>query len=117
MKMQVNAHPWWGSVGLRAVTLPYPLKTSHEKGQFKLFRGIPCSVRADFHVAFTRSRWCLLRLILVLVAMVWSSVSLKFIARNHCFWTCVRGSGGEGYPCWRSKGHEVAEWGMQRSEQ
>jgi len=117
MKMQVNAHPWWGSVGLRAVTLPYPLKTSHEKGQFKLFGGIPCSVRADFHVAFTRSRWCLSRLILV--AMVWSSVSLKFIARNHCFWTCVRGSGGEGYLCWRSKGHEVAEWGMRslRSEQ
>ena len=102
-------------MGLGAVTLHYPLKTSREKGQFKFFRGIPCSVRADFHVAFTRSRWCLSHLILV--AMIWSSVSLKFIARNHCFWACMRGSGGEGYLCWQSKGHEVVEWGMGRSEQ
>ena len=39
-------------VGLRVVTLSYPLKTSLEKGQW--FRGIPCAVRAGFQVALTR---------------------------------------------------------------
>jgi len=44
----------WDSVGLRAVTPSYPLKTSLEKDQ--LFGGIPCTGRAGFHVAFTRFR-------------------------------------------------------------
>ena len=61
--------------------LPYPLKTSLEKGQ--LFGGIPCAVRAGFYVTFTRLRWCLSHL--TLVAMIWSSVSLKFIIWNHRF--------------------------------
>ena len=105
-------------MGLGAVTLHYPLKTSHENGQ--LFGGIPCAVRAGFHVAFTRLRWWLSRLILV--AMIWSSDNLWFIAWNHCPWTSFvglltgwtgrlkakrgsgRGSGGEGFLCWQTKG-------------
>jgi hypothetical protein len=35
-------------VGLRAVALPYPLKTSLKKGQS--FGGIPCTIRAGFKV-------------------------------------------------------------------
>ena len=28
----------------------------------------------------------------------------------------VRGSGGNGFLCWQTKGYEVAEWGMRRGE-
>jgi len=84
-------------VGLRAVMLHYPLKTSHEKGQ--LFGGIPCTDRAGFHVAFTRLRWCVSRLILV--AMIWSSVGI--------WW--------QGFLLLADKRHEASEWGMQGGEE
>jgi len=52
--MQVSTCPRvWDSVGLRVVTLSYPLKTSHERSQ--LFEGIPFPDRAGFQIAFTRS--------------------------------------------------------------
>jgi len=77
--MQVSTCPGvWDSVGLRVVMLSYPLKTSLENGQ--LFGDLPCAVRAGFQVALTRSRWCLSRL--TMVAMIRSSVSLKFMAWN-----------------------------------